>query len=505
MAPRPWNLLESSPAKLSVRREGLFQGWPKTTWASSPQPGDMPLRQDTSASVQVVAFMIAAALFVGALATVLYMARGTPRDTSGADAAAQDVQAESLADILVTSAGVGWASGPDSLGRLGLAAYNGSGLQQSSINALKGAFLESAANGKVDYHDAQASLGLAPGGAQDFHIRVYPVGMDTVYDSSLSGLKVAYVGDWVALPAVTVPLLTPDAQVPGVANSLLNLSMAPLTASERTALDQLGFDFANHVHITSTNPSVMVDRLFPLSDQPATTYLGVSALVGDVYPDNKQYLDAVFSGRLAQYDVLVIGSGVDHSSLTANVVKDAIRDWTLAGGTLVVLGSSSQAYQWLQPLFFTGVATVNGAALAPDVAHPLLKEPNELDWTSYDSHGRGWDIKDRGTGAHYDDFSHVIVQGGEDVMAISKDGAFGAGRILLTTYMPREFSGGLQETMNFFENVALFADRAHLYLEYGPTAPPNTAVSIAVRQSWLYDDLLGQVPVTIEIATWASA
>lgn len=465
----------------------------------------MRLRDDTSASMQVVAFLVAAALFLGALGTILFMTRGTPGDTAGADAAAQDVHAESLADILVGSPGVGWSSGADGLGRLGLGAYNGSGLQQSSIDALKGAFYNSTANGKVDYRDAQESLGLTPGGAHDFHIRIYPVGMSTVYDASLSGIKVAYLADFGSFPSnLLVPLGTPTADVPAAANTLLNATMVAATARERDALDGLGLDFTNHVHLTASRPSTVKVDLPLLPDAPILDVVGGTSLPGDVYPDSKQYLDAVLSSRLPLYDVLVVGSGVEHSALTSNSVKEPIKNWTLAGGTLVVLGSASQAYQWLQPLFFTGVSTVNGAALAPDVAHPLLKEPNTLDWTSYDSHGRGWDIKDKGSGAHYDDFSHVIVQGGEDVLAVSKDGAFGAGRILLSTYMPREFTGGLEETMHFFENVALFADRAHLYLEYGPTAPPNTAVSIAVRQSWLYDDRLGQVPVAIEVASWGA-
>lgn len=461
----------------------------------------MSLQKDTSASAQVVAFLVSGAIFFIAVGGLLLGARDVGGDRSSADSATQDIEAEGLADILVGSAGVGWAAGPDNLGRLGLAAANGSGLQQSSIEALKGAFLDSTANSKVDYADAQRSLGIDPAGTADFHIRIYPVGMDSAYDSSLSGMRTAYIANWGSLPAITVPLLTPNDQVPVVANTMLNATMAAGTATERSAVDQLGLAFTNRVYITPSDPSVKVDM--PVGpDLPVTTVLGLPYLAGDVYPDDKQYLSNVLPGRLAQYDILIVGGNVDHNSLTANAVKDGIRDWTLAGGTLVVLGSNSQAYQWLQPLFQTGVATVNGAALAPDVAHPLLKEPNELNWMSYDSHNRGWDIKSQGSGAHYDDFTHVIVQGGEDVLAVSKDGAFGSGRILLTTYLPQEFLGGIGEAQDFFENVVLFADHDDLYLEYGPTAPPNTAVSMAVRQSWLYDDLLGQVPVRIEVATW---
>lgn len=465
----------------------------------------MRFKLDQEASAQVVALMVAGAIFMAAIGAVLLASSGAGSDRSSADAAAQDIEADGLADLLIGSAGVGWAAGPDQLGRLGLAAANGSGLQQSSIDALRGALMASSANGKVDYADAQRSLGLDPAGAQDFHIRIYPVGLQSTYDASLSGLRVAYVADFLSLASVTVPLGTPTSLLAAQANAQLNLSMAPTTANERAALQSLGVDFTDRIFITTAAPTIKVDMPLLLPDTPILTVLGVPLLEGDVYPDIKVYLDNVFAPRLSEYDILVVGSGVDHSSMTANVVKDGVRDWVLAGGTLVVLGSASQSYQWLQPLFHTGVATVNGAASAPDVAHPLLKEPNELAWTSYDSHGRGWDIKSQGSGAHYDDFSHVIVQGGEDVLAISKDGAFGDGRIVLTTYMPREIAGtlGQPEAENFFENIALFTDRSNLYLDYGPTAPGDTPVSVAVRQSWLYDEVLGQVPVRIEIATWA--
>jgi hypothetical protein len=301
-----------------------------------------------------------------------------------------------------------------------------------------------------------------------------------------------------------VPSSTPNDRLPAEADARLNATMAAQTALERQALAGLGLHFSNRVHIGSSAPTVLVDYPAPTADRPLLEVLGATALEGDVYPDVKSYLDATLPGRLAGHDLLIVGSGVDHSTLTANAVKAAIRDWVLAGGTLVVLGSAGQAYQWLQPLFSTGVTTVNGVATAEDVSHPLLREPHPLAWTQYDAHGRGWDIKSQGSGAHYDDFSHVIVQGGEDLLAVSKDGAFGEGRIILTTYMPREVAGtlGLEEAMHFLENVVLYADRSHLYLEYGPAAPPGLPVAVAVRQSWLWDRRLGQVPVLVEVRIW---
>lgn len=464
----------------------------------------MPLRDDRQASAQTISMLVAGVVFLSAIGAVLLTSQDANRDRASADGAAQDVQADGLADVLLGSPGVGWALGADSVTRLGLAAANGSGLDPASILALKGAMATSQANGKVDYPDAQRSLGMDPAGTADFHIRMYPVGMDTVYDASLSGIRVAYIADFTGLPDAVIPLGTPSSEYVPQANALLNASMGPSTILERQALRGLGLDFNDRIYITST-PDVDVDMLLGVN-LPLLTALGggVTAVEGDVYPDTKAYLDTNLPSRLSGYDILIVGAGADHSSLTANAVKDGIRDWVLDGGTLVVLGSDSMAYQWLQPLFHSGVSTVNGAATAPDVSHPLLKEPNELSWTSYDSHNKGWDIKDQGSGAHYDDFSHVIVQGGEDVLAISKDGAFGDGRILLTTFHPREIAAtlGLDEAMGLIENIILFADHTNLYLEYGAQVPAGMAVSVGIGQSWLWDERLGQVPVRVEVQTW---
>ena len=464
----------------------------------------MSLRHDHDASSQVIALVVAAAIFMGAVASVLLTSQHAARDQSSASAAAQGIEAKSLAEVLVNSPGVGWSGGPDAVQRLGLGATNGSGLQQSSVDALKGALLASTANGRVDYPDAHRSLGLPAD--EDFHLRMYPVGMDLLYNASLSGLRVGYIGDWTDLPAIAVPSSTPASQMPALANQMENVSMVLNSTNERQILHSIGSSFVDRVYITNAAPTATVDFPSPIPDVPLLTYLGQTSLAGDVYPDIKAYLSANLPGRLSQYDVFIVGSGVDQSAMTADAVKNGFRDWVLNGGTLVVLGSNSQNYQWIQPLFALGVSTANGAPTAPDVSSPILLEPNELDWTHYDNHGLTWDIKSTGTGAHYTDFNHVIVQGGEDVLAISKDGAFGLGRIILTTYMPREIAAslGLTEAAHFFQNIALYADRANLYLDYGPTAPPNTAVSVAIRQSWLWDDTLGQVPVRLEVQTWNS-
>lgn len=464
----------------------------------------MGFRQDESAVGQVVAMLAAGAVFFATVGALLIAANQVATDASPADSAAKRVEARSLADVLVSSPGVGWGGGPDSLQRLGLGAMNGSGLQQSSLDALRGGMAATTDNDKVDYPDALASLGLDPSGESGFHIRIYPVGLDTLHGSAMSNLKVAYLGDWTSLASVKVQ--STDTQKEASANAQLNLSMAANTVKERQALRNLGVDFTDRVYITTTAPTVLVDFPGILPDLPLLTVLSIPLLEGDVYPDNKIYLDSVLEDRLtnARYDVLVVGSGVDHSTLSSNDIKTAVRDWVLNGGSLLVMGSNDKSTAWLNPLFNAGVATVNGAPVAPDVTHPLLKEPHDLAWTAYSTQGQAWDIQSNGALAAYDDFSHVVLQDGDDALAVSKQASFGNGQVILTTFRARDIAvaQGQLEADHFLENLLSYTDRSLLYLDYGGTVPTDQPVSLAVRESWLWDSVYGQVPVRIEVLAW---
>ncbi len=446
-----------------------------------------------------MAFLVAGAVFLAVVGAILLAGRDAVSD--GTDAAAERSSAGSLVQILVDSPGVGWAGGPEAVTRLGLAATNGSGLQDSSLEALRGATPGAdGVNGKVDYEEARASLGLTEG--EQFHVRMYPVGLPSAYRSGLGGLRTGFIGDWVNLATVTVAL-APSDEMLASAQAGLDTAMFSLTAEERQALVDLGVDFDDRVFLSTASPTILVSIPL-LPDPPLLEQLNLPLVEGDVYPDDKTYLRLNLPGRIGLYDVLVVGSEVDHASLTDAATKEAIRDWVLAGGILLVFGSDAQNTQWLQPLFQVGVQTVNGGAFAPDPSHPMLREPNALDWTAYDSHGQGWDIKSQGSGAHYDDFSHVIVEDGLDLLAVSGDGTFGDGRVLLSTYRPREIAmaQGLTEAENLMANLLLYADRSHLYLEYGPTIPPDMEVTAAVRESHVWDPLFGQVVVVVELHLW---
>lgn len=461
---------------------------------------------DTNATSQVIAFIVGGAIFMASIGAVLLTSQGAAADRAGPDNAVRTQEAKNLVDMLVGSPGVAGESGPDGLVRLGFAAHNGSGLQQSSMDALRGAALVAdSGNGLVDYEEAKRSLGLDPGGTKEFHLRIYPVLPKDSPDNAGTTLRVAYVADWARIATAKVPMGTPTDQLIQQANAQLNLTMAAGTDLERNALNGIGLDFNNHVYYTgTTTPMVVVDMPDPQPDQPILEAIGEPFLDGDVYLDHKAYLTATLPNRLAQYDILVIGSGVDHSSMTPNAIKDGIRDWVLGGGNLVVLGTSEADSSWLQPIFHVGQSSANGAASATDSGHPILHQPYHLSWTSYDNHGKAWDIKSQGSAAHYEDFSHVVVADGGTILAISNEGAFGTGRIVLSNYLVREIAAsfGAAEATHFFVNIIAMEEHKNLYLDYGPAIPEGVASAVAVRQSWLAGGSLGTIPMRIEVHVW---
>src|ERR1041385_8090583 len=194
------------------------------------------LRWDISAAAQAVAFLTAGAIFLAAVASLLAVSRNANVQHDRADQAGEGMQAGGLADLLVGSPGVGWGSGADHVSRLGLEAANGSGLDPASLEALRGAQATSQSDGKVDYSDALASLGLPASGPAGFHLRVSPVGLTTLYNQTLSAMRIGYIGDFSPLASVSISSTTAQSQMAAQANVQLNTSLGGNTLLERQAL-----------------------------------------------------------------------------------------------------------------------------------------------------------------------------------------------------------------------------------------------------------------------------
>lgn len=238
---------------------------------------------------------------------------------------------------------------------------------------------------------------------------------------------------------------------------------------------------------------------------------------GDVYPDLKNVLnddlpDYLIDSQgtqdpnddvptLANYNLLVVGSGVDHNAMTSAAAKQTIKDWVYAGGFLLVLGSEDQTVSWLQPIFHSGITTGSGGISTPDPSHPVLNTPNKLDYLSYSTGGQVWSY----SGNNGDYFTHVIKQGSDDVLAISNAGVFGSGRVLLTSYQPYDLQGNgatgpcdpaalqaacqaLQVFQNFFT-----LNFQELYLDYGPSIPNGVPVGVASQIVRVWHPQMGRL------------
>ncbi|MEA3166155.1 MAG: hypothetical protein QOJ26_1024, partial [Thermoplasmata archaeon] len=233
--------------------------------------------------------------------------------------------------------------------------------------------------------------------------------------------------------------------------------------------------------------------------------------VGSVLADSQATLNAnlptllaVEGGHTKWIDVLVIGSGVDHGSLAAHVVQDAIGPWVAQGGHLIVFGSNSQQVTWLQPLF-TGVLTnpAGGPLSTPDLDHPLLRVPYVIDPTSYGNAPPAlWSLAGTPAGVFATVAPGPANQPGTSALSVSDPGTFQKGRVILAAYQPANLHpAGPQrdaEAKHLITNLVLIGYQ-DLFLDYGPPLPDQANVIPGVRSSLIDHPQLGIVPITLVV------
>jgi len=241
----------------------------------------------------------------------------------------------------------------------------------------------------------------------------------------------------------------------------------------------------------------------------AATYTNLSLpyqLGGDIYPaiydsvandltdelvdDKGTPDDSDDEATLGNYDVLVVGSALDHAELNSVAFRNAVRDWVQLGGTLIVFGSDAQNATWLEPIFLSALSTAGSGLSTPDPAHPVLLSPNALDFASYTTESVAWTFTRDEDSEH---FSHVITSGSGDALAVSDPGSLGKGNVFLSAVQPWDIQGGGStgdcdptaltgdcEALKYVQNLLTISYR-ELFLDYGPEIPPNERVSAVTR------------------------
>ena len=455
------------------------------------------LGEGTEAAAQVVAFIVAGSIFIAASLAVVFAGRGVAPDAEPSQAEAKRLDAQSLLAVLAGSQGSGWEGGADSVDRLGLGSTDGSALDLDHVQLMSGQLAADPGNGLVDHEEALVSLGLDPA-KEAFHLAIRGTG--SIQQSggiAYPAYRVALIADWTALPSVSVPLELPST-MEAAAQGALDSYQSEMAQTDRALLAQLGLTFRDDVFVGTGSPAVQVT--LPGPDPPLLQHLGLTLLEGDVYPDVKSHLAAVLPSRLAEYDLLVIGTGVSHNSLTSDAVKGGIEDWVHGGGILMVMGSSHASSNWLQPLFHIDLQADAGL-IAPDPGHHMLGTPNALAWSQYPHDALAWDL-----GVLEPGFDQVLTGDNGAVLAVSEPGQIGAGRVLLTTVNLRGITTVLGEgqAVDFLTNALVaWTESVQLELDVhlGAPVPTDRPVAYAQRQAVVVvDDAV--VPVDLQLWLW---
>ncbi len=236
---------------------------------------------------------------------------------------------------------------------------------------------------------------------------------------------------------------------------------------------------------------------------------------GDIFPDFKSVMDNDLVDAITDangdpnyaYTLIVVGSDVDQNAMTSQAAKQTIAEWVVGGGTLIVFGSEAQNVEWLRPLFDAGLETANGPIQTPDEGHPILQVPNRLDYAGYE-HTNQWSFNNNGG----DSFTQVIQTGDGSVLAVGNAGAFGDGRVILTSWRPYDLEPDTSEVcptpltlpsdceaLFLLQNV-LTMSYTYLFIDYGPTLPTHGNVGSQLRVVSVYHPELRElIPMQLQV------
>lgn len=241
---------------------------------------------------------------------------------------------------------------------------------------------------------------------------------------------------------------------------------------------------------------------------------------GDVYPDVGDALeddladllvDSNSAPSLKDVTTIVVGSNVDHHAANSPQTRAALAAWVRAGGTLIVLGSDPQSMHWLKGLFDASFNDADEAMSADDGSHPILSVPNDIDYLGF--------VGDTQVSFQDDDaslFTTILRAGSEDAfLAVSKDGSFGTGRVILTGWKPYELTADQAATcatpftpatncqgLSLLHNMMTMSYR-QLFVDFGPTPSGTQSSGSSLRIVSVYHpDLQATVSLAMRVTVF---
>lgn len=215
--------------------------------------------------------------------------------------------------------------------------------------------------------------------------------------------------------------------------------------------------------------------------------------------------DNTLDYNTTSYRALVVGSEFDHAALLADdgIVRTALTDWIVAGGRLLVLGTSRPDPDWLEGTFAVEGAPLSASALladASDLTHPLVTTPNELAVASLD-----WSAESYLPTADY----VTVLRGEEEVspgvhaplLSVTRATARFDGAVMLATARPG-LDDDARVARDALANWMAYLVHAGEHAELGDSVPARTPFGYAdAPVSYLDEDAVTRAGV-LSVFVW---
>lgn len=491
----------------------------------------MSHRLDEEAVGQTIAFLVAGVVFIGSIGGILFHTATMPISSDAAEHSLLKGEAASILDMLAQSPGIGMEDGPETFERFGLLDPETKALRQDLVVQLCG----TGSNGdsddaRIDYGRIMLSLGLAADDGLQFHLQILPTKVPAV---DVSNMRTAYIGHM----APGLDLVPPYAHSTAIIEDgifwrpsdeyveQLDAHFSVTALSERATLDRMGVSHKQMPDAYASSVEGLVEAVPGLPVAASLVY-AEETLHGDQYFDHETYLSETLAHRVDEYDLILIGTDVDHDQLTP--LAGPIRDWVMAGGKLLMLGTSgsegtSATPDWLEPLISQGTPVSN----VPADDHPIFKSHYRLAPDQFKG-SASFTFVENGI------MDNVLPHDGQgSYLALSRCGSLGSGfvaRLSTTeaenlmyhdygsTFQCAPAPGALRMEMCLensdaefvaaepaeavLQNAIAYGHLQDIYMDLGPPIPPQTETAHAMRIISFDHPVHGSVPMQVHLFAW---